>query len=342
MCIEAVGSWVWVCRMMHGDYKERGMISSALMWDPLDLKGSENELRKQCQDFATALLDHTRGSYELEVLLNHDPTGPAFEHGERMHLNRLKLAIKFRQKKFVAHPNVQQLLASIWYEGLPGFRRRNMALQALEVIRIGLLFPIFSLCYIIAPHSSWGQTMRKPFIKFICNSASYFTFLFLLILASQRFETLIVDMLGLKSNWFSVDVTTKRGSPPSFVEWFILAWVFGLIWSEIKQLWDVGLQEYVGDMWNVLDFVTNSLYVATIALRIVAHHHVQKEKETKPNEPNPGDIPREDWDTWDPMLIAEGLFAAANIFRSIFFPLSCFCLFGSRLLYLISFGSVIL
>lgn len=57
------------------------------------------ELRKQCQDFATALLDHTRSSYELEVLLNHDPTGPAFEHGERMHLNRLKLAIKFRQKK---------------------------------------------------------------------------------------------------------------------------------------------------------------------------------------------------------------------------------------------------
>lgn len=57
------------------------------------------ELRKQCQDFATALLDHTRSSHELEVLLNHDPTGPAFEHGERMHLNRLKLAVKLRQKK---------------------------------------------------------------------------------------------------------------------------------------------------------------------------------------------------------------------------------------------------
>jgi transient receptor potential cation channel subfamily C member 4 len=57
------------------------------------------ELRRQCQDFATALLDHTRSSNELEVLLNHDPTGPAFEHGDRMHLNRLKLAIKLRQKK---------------------------------------------------------------------------------------------------------------------------------------------------------------------------------------------------------------------------------------------------
>ena len=68
----------------------------------LNAKLTQNEyleLRKQCQDFATALLDHTRSSHELEVLLNHDPTGPAFEHGERMHLNRLKLAVKLRQKK---------------------------------------------------------------------------------------------------------------------------------------------------------------------------------------------------------------------------------------------------
>ena len=57
------------------------------------------ELRNQCQKFATALLDHTRSSTELEILLNHDPTGPVYQHGERMHLNRLKLAIKYRQKK---------------------------------------------------------------------------------------------------------------------------------------------------------------------------------------------------------------------------------------------------
>lgn len=31
------------------------------------------------------------------------------------------------------------------------------------------------------------------------------------------------------------------------------------------------------------------------------------------------DIPREEWDTWDPMLISEGLFSAANIFRLVVF-----------------------
>ncbi|XP_068150647.1 transient receptor potential-gamma protein [Drosophila tropicalis] len=293
-----------------------------------EFKNEYQELRKQCQDFATALLDHTRTSHELEILLNHDPTGPIYEHGERMHLNRLKLAIKLRQKKFVAHSNVQQLLASIWYEGLPGFRRKNMALQAVDIIRIGILFPIFSLAYILAPYSSIGQTMRKPFIKFICHSASYFTFLFLLMLASQRIESFIggwffTDDISINNpstaninplNKVEEEVPTKRGAKPTFIEWLILAWVSGLIWSEVKQLWDVGLQEYLNDMWNVIDFVTNSLYVATVALRVVSFFQVQKEMIFNSQAT---DLPRERWDAWDPMLISEGLFSAANIFSSL-------------------------
>ena len=35
-------------------------------------------MKKQCQDYATALLDHTRSSYELEVLLNYDANGPVY------------------------------------------------------------------------------------------------------------------------------------------------------------------------------------------------------------------------------------------------------------------------
>ena len=69
------------------------------------------------------------------------------------------------------------MLASIWYEGLPGFRQMNMFLQTLEVCRIGLLFPFFSLAYIVFPCANFSLKLRKPFIKFICTSASYFTFL---------------------------------------------------------------------------------------------------------------------------------------------------------------------
>ncbi|XP_067134766.1 LOW QUALITY PROTEIN: transient receptor potential-gamma protein-like [Centruroides vittatus] len=281
-----------------------------------EFKSEYQELRKKCQDFATALLDHTRSSYELEVLLNYDPFGPAFEHGDRMHLSRLKLAIRYKQKKFCAHPNVQQLLASIWYEGLPGFRRKNIVLQTLEIIRIGALFPLYSAAYILSPHSYYGRILRRPFIKFICHSASYITFLFLLILASQRIEAVVSDWFGTEERKIKIrdDITTKRGSPPSIVEGMILAWVAGLIWSEIKQLWEVGLTDYVSDMWNIIDFITNSLYVATVALRVVAYFRVQREINENTGTAS---LPREKWDPWDPILIAEGIFATANVFSSL-------------------------
>merc|ERR1719295_208027 len=181
-----------------------------------------------------------------------------------------------------------------------------MVLQGLEVCKIGFLFPLFSMSYIVCPKFPMSKMMKKPFIKFICNSASYFVFLFLLILVSQRIE----DIVG----WDLPSDTTKRGSLPSVVEYGVLAWVAGLIWSEIKQLWDVGLKEYVSDLWNVVDFITNSLYVATIGLRLRAYYDVQLEKELGVKTES---LPREKWDTWDPTLISEGLFAAANIFSSL-------------------------
>ena len=68
----------------------------------------------QVQRFATSLLDHARTSYELEIMLNYDLEGEIWDPGETQTLERLKLALKCKQKAFVAHPNVQQLLATIW------------------------------------------------------------------------------------------------------------------------------------------------------------------------------------------------------------------------------------
>jgi len=56
-------------------------------------------MRELTQQFATALLDHARTSYELEVILNYNPTGENWDPGERQTLDRLKLAIKYKQKQ---------------------------------------------------------------------------------------------------------------------------------------------------------------------------------------------------------------------------------------------------
>lgn len=76
-------------------------------------------MRQSVQDFAKMLLDHSRTSQELEIMLNYNSETGAdvWEPGDHQSLDRLKLAINYKQKQFVAHPSVQQLLASIWYEG---------------------------------------------------------------------------------------------------------------------------------------------------------------------------------------------------------------------------------
>ena len=81
-----------------------------LSWELKRLSRLENEfkneyenLAKQSQDFAVNLLDQTRGSKELELILNYDANGPVDEGTDRMNLSRLKLAIKYKQKKVWCH-----------------------------------------------------------------------------------------------------------------------------------------------------------------------------------------------------------------------------------------------
>ncbi|XP_035826877.1 transient-receptor-potential-like protein, partial [Aplysia californica] len=70
-------------------------------------------------------------------------------------------------KKFVAHPHCQQLLTSVWYEGLPGWRKRNGIMKFLTCIGLILILPFMSLYYLIFPRSKIGQLLRSPFMKFL-------------------------------------------------------------------------------------------------------------------------------------------------------------------------------
>lgn len=65
---------------------------------------------------------------------------------------------------------------------------------------------------------------RHGEIKLIVTSVAV-----MLILASQRIESVLGDLFGMASVEESIasDVTTKRGALPSIIEWFILSWVAG-------------------------------------------------------------------------------------------------------------------
>ena len=116
--------------------------------------------------------------------------------------------------QFVAHPNSQQLLTSIWYEGLPSWRKRNFLIKFIMCIGLILLLPFMAMYYWVFPHSRIGQLLRSPFMKFLYHSASYGVFLILLMCSS-------IELSGIKGR------EKTRGPPPTELEWFVCIWVMG-------------------------------------------------------------------------------------------------------------------
>ncbi|KAJ8297880.1 hypothetical protein KUTeg_024411 [Tegillarca granosa] len=271
-----------------------------------EFKDTYIELSEQCKRYACDLLNQCRSSEEVIAVLNKEcysdseddeEESHAFVSGEKLTLSRLKLALKYEQKQFVAHPHCQQLLTSIWYEGLPGWRKRNGPTKFLICMGLIFILPFMSVYYLIFPRSKIGQLLRSPFMKFLYHSASFGAFLFFLLL----------DAFGVASS-DSPNMENLRSPPPTELEWLIFFWVLGFVWSECKQLWDEGLKAYIRQWWNWLDFIMLSLYLATFSLRFVGYIQIESGKY------GPRQMPRDSWPIYDPTLVAEGLFSVANVF----------------------------
>jgi transient receptor potential cation channel subfamily C len=134
------------------------------------------QLREKVQNFAVSLLDHVRTFTELMVILNYDPkTDNKSNHSTKF--ERLKLAIDYEQKEFVAHPIFQLMLETILFKGMPGFKRKGPLGQIWEVLFIALKCPFYSICTLLKPNSRFAMNANQPFIKFINHSSSYCFFL---------------------------------------------------------------------------------------------------------------------------------------------------------------------
>lgn len=64
-----------------------------------EFKSEYEELSQQCKQFAKDLLDQTRSSRELEMILNYRDDNNLLDEEGNNDLARLKLAIKYHQKE---------------------------------------------------------------------------------------------------------------------------------------------------------------------------------------------------------------------------------------------------
>ncbi|XP_060692797.1 short transient receptor potential channel 7-like [Hemiscyllium ocellatum] len=292
-----------------------------------EFKNDYRKLSMQCKDFAVGVLDLCRDTEEVEAILNGDvDSEPQGDH-HRPSLSRVKLAIKYEVKKFVAHPNCQQQLLTIWYENLSGLRQRSIAVKCLAVFGVTLGLPFLAIGYWFAPYSKLGQILRSPFMKFVAHAVSFTIFLGLLVLnASDRFE-------GVKTlpNETTTDhprqIFRLKTTKFTWTELLIMKWILGMIWTECKELWEEGPKEYVMHLWNILDFGMLSIFVASFTARFMAFLKASEAQQyvdmyVKASDLSKASLPpeveyftyaRNKWLPSDPQIISEGLYAIAIV-----------------------------
>ncbi|XP_018607148.1 short transient receptor potential channel 7-like [Scleropages formosus] len=292
-----------------------------------EFKNDYRKLSMQCKDFVVGVLDLCRDTEEVEAILNGDvnQTPPSEHH--RPCLSRVKLAIKYEVKKFVAHPNCQQQLLTIWYENLSELRQQSIGVKCGTVLGVTIGLPFLAIAYWVMPCSKLGQVLRSPFMKFVAHAVSFTIFLGLLVLnASDRFE-------GVKNlpNETVIDhprqIFRVKTTQFSWTEMLIMKWVLGMIWLECKEIWADGPREYVMHLWNVLDFGMLSIFVASFTARLMAFLKASKAQlYVNQHVPNialsnaslPDDVAyftyaRNKWRPSDPQLISEGLYSIAVV-----------------------------
>lgn len=73
-----------------------------------------------------------------------------------------------------------------------------------------------------------------------------------------------------------------------------------------------GMRRYLRNLWNFIDFTRNFLYVLCFVFRGAAFFQQRSQIAA---DPQSAFVPRDRWSEFDPQLVGDGLFAAANILR---------------------------
>ncbi|XP_034636332.1 short transient receptor potential channel 7 isoform X5 [Trachemys scripta elegans] len=256
-------------------------------------------------------------------LSSEDPVLTALELSNEL----ARLANIETEFKFVAHPNCQQQLLTMWYENLSGLRQQSIAVKFLAVFGVSVGLPFLAIAYWIAPCSKLGRILRSPFMKFVAHAVSFTIFLGLLVVnASDRFEG-VKNLPNETITDHPKQIFRVKTTQFSWTELLIMKWVLGMIWSECKEIWEEGPREYVMHLWNLLDFGMLSIFVASFTARFMAFlkateaqqyvdQYVQDDdlsNVTLPPEIAYFTYARNKWLPSDPQIISEGLYAIAVV-----------------------------
>uniref|UniRef100_H2XL42 Transient receptor ion channel domain-containing protein n=1 Tax=Ciona intestinalis TaxID=7719 RepID=H2XL42_CIOIN len=254
-----------------------------------------NELETQVETFMCNILDQVRSSEELACLFKYDfvpmsSDKESFKQHDKIY-TLTKQYLKYNAQNTIFLVSLIQILALAYmkYRYTPFLRSGHIILRSLLQVFIGLLFPLWSLVYVIAPASKIGSFITLPAVSFECHIMSDVMFIFILI-----------------GNIISKSVSTHYlGAPPTALEWLTLLWIIGKWVQEAQECFNRGWNSYFGDWWNYNDLWHLLLFSVAIVFRMYHGDEIHA---------NSTHVLRTEWSAYEPRIISEGLLSWAYVF----------------------------
>ncbi|WAR11309.1 TRPC3-like protein, partial [Mya arenaria] len=294
--------------------------------------------------YVVKLLDRVRTQDELELVLN-----KAGEPSEEKYssLARLKLAVQYKEKRFVSHPSCQQRLDKSWFEGTDTFMKAGVMKRVAMVFLFLLAYPALTFLYILAPKTSIKalRVLQFPWVKFAMHSSSFIAFLLMIVIHTSQstyFNRQNYTLASLYPSVFRKYVTMRNISEeyeygadlpirplmPTPVQLLISIWVIGFLYHECVQIYHEGLNSYCSSLYNLMDFALLMVYTCSFSLMYLTifkvHFAINYFINTDVMSIMGNSAKtqyslywivsdRFFWKTWDPINLSEGLFAVANV-----------------------------
>ncbi|XP_077991749.1 short transient receptor potential channel 1-like [Glandiceps talaboti] len=263
------------------------------------------ELAQKAEKFAADLLENVQSTEEQTITLSHKS---GHDHnGSSSHTNgrndsddllvphKIKTAIDYDQKKFVAHSHCQHRLVEMWYRGLPNWRRQSSMKSMMKSTLMMIGFPVLSICYIVAPHRRPGNLLKIPYVKFLCHVASTLTFLILLCVQSFDLQYTLYSMYrhvtsqeGGEEHKSMMSLLNDLFLTP--VEIAIIIWVGGYTWSNIREIWTKGIrviqyniQGKLYDYFNLFLFWTWAIMRLVVLVEVIINREHKSDIATADN-----------------------------------------------------------
>lgn len=147
------------------------------------LRAEYDALDTMCRAFSVGLVGLCRTSAEVELILRRsDGCAP---YGGEFPYSRLLMAVDLKQKEFVSHAYVQQMLESSWTGNWYAWRRYGMMRKCgLAVVRLAQL-PWVVIAILALPWTAAGRHYALPVNRMLSYAASYALFLLALALANN-------------------------------------------------------------------------------------------------------------------------------------------------------------